>query len=435
MRLWLSQALSSMGDWIGLVAITAIASQVSGDFAGGGVALVIGVRILPSLFLGPVVGVLLDRWNRKSVMVVTDIGRGVVLCFLPFVHNLPGLIIASLILEAFTMMWSPAKEASVPNLVKRDFLPTANSMSLAAAYGTFVPATVLFAVLAKIPDWLGESDTFSKLNLTKESIALYFDAFTYVASALVIATLVIPQRNPRSKDAEEAAEKQESSSWHEAKEGWSFVRRQPRVRAVIFGMGLGLIGGGSVVPLGAPFVKDVLGAGSSGYSLVLAAMGVGVSFGVLLATVLQKKMPQERIFILSAFGCGGALIAAASMNTLGLAVALIAVFGVCAGALYVLGLTLLQVNVTDEMRGRVFATFYTATRICILAALVFAPILSVALNELSKTLIDGDLDIAGVSFDVPGVRLTLWGGGLIILGAGFLALKSLARPVPKDIEQ
>lgn len=436
MRLWLSQALSSMGDWIGLVAITAIASRVGGDFAGGAVALVIGVRILPSLFLTPIVGVLLDRWNRKTIMVITDIGRGVVLCFLPFVDNLIGLIIASLILEAFTLMWSPAKEASVPNLVRRDFLPTANSMSLAAAYGTFVPAAVLFAVLAKIPDWLGSSDTFANLNLTEESVALYFDAFTYVLSALVIATLVIPDnRKAAARSLAETADKAEeasSSSWQEAKEGWSFVRRQPRVRAVIFGMGLGLIGGGAVVPLGAPFVNDVLGAGSSGYSLILAAMGVGVSVGVLGSTLLQKRVPQDRIFVLSAFGCGAALIAAASMNTLGLAVVLIAIFGICAGALYVLGLTLLQTSVDDDMRGRVFVTFYTATRLCILLALVAAPLLSVAFNELSVAFLDGDIDLASFHFAIPGVRITLWGGGLIILGAGIFAASSLARPQPSS---
>jgi dTMP kinase len=351
------------------------------------------------------------------------------------VQNLPGLIIASLILEAFTLMWSPAKEASVPNLVRREFLPTANSMSLAAAYGTFVPATVLFAVLAKIPDWLGSSETFAHLHLTKESIALYFDAFTYVLSAAVIATLFIPdlRQARKAESAKEDEEKQsQPSSWQEAKEGWTFVRRQPRVRAVIFGMGLGLIGGGSVVPLGAPFVKDVLGAGSSGYSLILAAMGVGVSAGVLGATLLQKRIPQDRIFVLSAFGCGSALIAAAAMNRLELAVALIAVFGICAGALYVLGLTLLQTNVSDDMRGRVFVTFYTATRLCILLALVAAPLLSVAFNELSTTFFDGDVNIASFRFALPGVRITLWGGGLIILGAGVFAASSLRRPHPTD---
>lgn len=433
MRLWSSQALSSLGDWIGLVAITAIASRVGGTFAGGAVALVIGVRIVPSLFLGPVVGVLMDRWNRKSIMVVSDIGRGMVLCFLPFVSNLPGLILASLVLEAFTLMWSPAKEASVPNMVRREFLPTANSMSLAASYGTFVPAAVLFAVLAKVPDWLGQSDTLSNLHLTDESMALYFDALTYFLSAAVIATLAIPQAR-RYHDVEDQHEEKESSSWSEAKAGWAFVRRQPRVRAVILGMGLGLVGGGAVVPLGPPFVKDVLGAGSSGYGLMLTAMGIGVSMGVLLATVLQRHIPQERIFVLSAFGCGGALIAAACMNSLGAALGLIGTFGVCAGALYVLGLTLLQINVTDDMRGRVFVTFYTATRLCILIALVFAPLLSVALNELSITLFNGDIRLLGVTFALQGVRLTLWGGGLIILGAGFVAARSLGRPIPKDIE-
>lgn len=435
MRLWLSQVLSSMGDWIGLVAITAIASRVGGDFAGGAVALVIAVRILPSLFLYPVVSVLLDRWNRKTIMVVSDIGRGAVLCFLPFVSNLPGLIIASLILEAFTLMWSPAKEASVPKLVRRNFLPTANSMSLAAAYGTFVPAAVLFAVLAKIPDWLGSSETFARLHLTEESIALYFDAFTYVLSAAVIATLVIPDnRAPRLAEIDTAGRnaKDKPNGFREFIDGIIFVARQPRVCAVIFGMGLGLIGGGAVVPLGAPFVSDVLGAGSSGYSLILAAMGVGVSIGVLLATILQKRVPQERIFVLSAFGCGAALIAAASMNSLGLAVALIAIFGVCAGALYVLGLTLLQTNVTDDMRGRVFTTFYTLTRVCILVALIAAPLLSVAFNELSTTFLDGGLNLGDFYFALSGVRITLWGGGLIILSAGVFALTSLRRPNPTD---
>ena len=60
-------------------------------------------------------------------------------------HRLWGLVLASLVLEVFTLLWSPAKDATVPNLVPPDHLTTANSLSLAAAYGTFPFAALLFA--------------------------------------------------------------------------------------------------------------------------------------------------------------------------------------------------------------------------------------------------------------------------------------------------
>src|SRR4051812_48943337 len=136
-RLWLGQVVSSLGDWIGLIAITALAARIGGSGAGAAVGLVLSARLIPGFFLAPVVGVLVDRWDRRRVMISCDVGRGVVLIFLPFVRSIAGLFLASLLLELMTLMWSPAKEASVPNIVDRDFLPTANSLSLAAAYGTF----------------------------------------------------------------------------------------------------------------------------------------------------------------------------------------------------------------------------------------------------------------------------------------------------------
>ena len=70
------------------------------------------------------------------------------LATLPFVQNVAGLVLASLVLEVFTLLWSPAKDSEVPNLVPHDHLTTANSLSLAAAYGTFPFASLLFALLA-----------------------------------------------------------------------------------------------------------------------------------------------------------------------------------------------------------------------------------------------------------------------------------------------
>ncbi|MEO5678398.1 MAG: MFS transporter, partial [Acidimicrobiales bacterium] len=133
-RLWLAQFASSLGDWIGFVAITALSNRIAGT---NGVALVLSARLVPGFFLGSLGGLLADRIDRKKLMVACDVGRSIVVGLLPFVHNLPLLFVANLVLEALTLLWSPAKEATVPNLVREDQLPKVNSLGLAAAYGTF----------------------------------------------------------------------------------------------------------------------------------------------------------------------------------------------------------------------------------------------------------------------------------------------------------
>ena len=118
-NLWFAQVISAFGDWVGLFAITALAASISGK-PEAATALVLTARVAPSFFLGPFMGVLVDRYDRKILMRIADIARALVFIALPFVHSLWGLILASLILELFTLMWSPAKEALVPKLVPRD---------------------------------------------------------------------------------------------------------------------------------------------------------------------------------------------------------------------------------------------------------------------------------------------------------------------------
>jgi MFS family permease len=156
-RLWCAQVVSSLGDWIGLIAVTSIAARVGGGNAGTAVGLVLSARVVPGLFLGPMMGVIADRLNRKRTMVCCDVGRGLVLLALPFVKDVPSLILASLLLELFTLLWSSAKEASVPNLVDRSFLPNANSLSLAASYGTFPVSSAVFAGLVALAGSFGKT--------------------------------------------------------------------------------------------------------------------------------------------------------------------------------------------------------------------------------------------------------------------------------------
>src|SRR5438270_3180207 len=198
-RLWLAQVVSSLGDWIGLVAVIALAARIGRSSPETSVGLVMSARMIPGFFLGSVGGVLVDRWDRKRVMVTCDIGRGVVMASLPFLHSIWQLFLASLLLEVLSLLWTPAKEASVPNLVPHEQLTTANSLSLAAAYGTFPLAGGISALLVQVAEWA--SNHYSGLHflhLNKESVAIYADVASFLVSAGLISTLTL-QRPRREK--------------------------------------------------------------------------------------------------------------------------------------------------------------------------------------------------------------------------------------------
>jgi hypothetical protein len=109
---------------------------------------------------------------------------------------------------------------------------------------------------------------------------------------------------------------------------------------------------------------------------------------------------------------------------------LVGIVGICAGAVYVLGFTMLQTAVDDTLRGRIFGVFYTLVRFCLLMALVLAPVLADLLDRLSGPRHNRRISVGAWSFAVPpGVRLTLWLSGAIIVGAGALAWQNL-RSVP-----
>lgn len=439
-RLWLGMVASATGDWLGFLAIADLAARLGGESSGAlAVGFVFMARILPGLLFGPVVGVLVDRWDRKRVMIVCDLGRAVVLVSLPFVDSVPGLIVASLVLEVLTLAWQPAKEASVPNLVPHDKLATANSLSVIAGYGTFPLAAALFAVLAKLGEGVRGGGLADALRMGQEgSLGFYVDAFTFVISATVIASLVLPPRPSHRRDAELAAARGGSapsaglaSAWADLKEGWAFIASNPVVRAVNIGLATGLIGGGMLVPLGKIFIDQVLGAGSAGFGLFLTVLGFGVAAGVVVVSIFQNKLPKERVFTGVVLLSGVCLFGATSTTTLTPAAILIFGLGVCAGTAYVIGFTLLHENVEDDLRGRIFSALNTLVRLCLVLSFAVGPFLTQAFDGLSSRLSDDQkVSVLGLQIFVPGIRITLWLASIIMVIAGVLAARSLRQPHP-----
>lgn len=432
LRLWVAQVVSSFGDWIGLLATIEVARRIGGDQPGSAIALVVTARVLPGFFLASAGGIIVDRFNRKRLLVICDIVRASVLLTIPFIDRVWLLVLASLALELATSLWSPAKEAIVPNIVPTEHLTAANSLGLVAAYGTFPLGAGAFALMAKLGELIGWTD------IGQVEMSLVLDSATFLIAAAIIATLPL---SPHITAAHRKRDTGRRIDWRqgfrELREGWDFIALNPQVRAVLVGLGTGMIGGGMLVPLGAVFNDEVLGAGSAGFSSILVAMGLGVGGGVALVTLLQSAANylgrqsalaaegRARLFVFSVFLAGASLLFAASASITLLVLGGVLLLGLAAGSVYVTGLTLLHENVEEVLRGRVFAAMYTLVRFCLLISMAAGGFLSDGFQWLFDVAFDNEIRFGDTALALPGVRGALWLGALLILMAGVLAGLSL----------
>jgi dTMP kinase len=416
-----AQFVSSLGDWTGLFAIIAIAGRVSNSATAVGFVMV--ARMLPGFLFAPVGGALIDRWNRKAVMVTCDIGRAALLAVLPFWENIWGLVILSFAIEMLTLLWGPAKDASVPNIVKEpEHLASANSLGLVAAFGTFPLGAVTFTALAAIAHWLGGFSALAGLGGNRESLAIWVDGASFLLSAFLISRLRLPETERSTRPHVPA-----SQTWRDIKDGLGFIRSNPLVRGVMIGLAGGLIGGGAIVPLGPTVAIEVLHGGPASFGLLMTALGVGAALGVVTLLWLQRRLPRQAVFTIAVVATGGSIIAVASMASLGPAFVLVAVLGAGAGCAYVTGFTMLQESVSDDMRGRTFSTLYTIVRVCLLLSLTIAPFVAGALNAISQHAVNGRARIGSFHIALPGVRLALWLGGGVTVLSGLAAQRRMRK--------
>ncbi len=418
-KLWLAQVFSSLGDWVGFFAILQLTGRVSNDSAAA-FSLVIGVRMVPGFFLATLGGVIVDRYDRRKVMVCCDLGRAALICTLPFVNSLGLLVLVSFFIEILTLLWGPAKDASVPHFVPEENLATANSLSLVASYGTFPLGALITGALTVVAGWLGGFQALHSLRDNAAVPAFWFDAVTYVVSAIIVFGLPIPRRTKRGDQKFEW-----TSTFSDIKDGIAFIRTDRFARAVIVGLGGGVIGAGAMVPLSTVFATEVLGSKSE-YTVLLFALGTGAAIGVFSLLAFQKRLPRDTVFEWSIIGAGICLALAAAFNVGGLAAVMIAGVGACAGAAYITGFTVLQETVTDELRGRTFATLYAVVRLCLLLSLTVSPLFA-DLYEWLFSLAAGAprITLGGFSYGFPGVRLALWGGAILTVASGLYARHEL----------
>ena len=363
---------SSLGDWLGLLATTALAQQLSGgsystaNFAIAGVFI---ARLLPAVFLGPIAGVIADRFDRRKLMVVSDIIRAGLYISIPIVNTYLWLYTAMILVECVTLFWSPAKEATVPNLVGKERLESANQVSLLAAYGTAPIAAILFSLLTLFANAIESLFPFTIGDSI--DIALYVNAISFAFAALTIWGL---KEIPKGAAATKAKDEGILKSLYD---GWKAVSQTKIVRGLVVGMIGAFFAAGAVIGLARTFVGD-LGGGDAAYGVLFGAVFTGLAIGIAFGPKIFAQFSRRRLFGASLTTAGFFLVLLALIPNLVMAVFTVIILGAFSGVTWVTGFTMLGMEVQDEVRGRTFAFVQSLIRITLVAVLAVAPVIAAA---------------------------------------------------------
>jgi dTMP kinase len=410
-KLWNSMLFSSLGDWLGLLATTAMAQQLSGgDYAKANFAIagVFIARLLPAVFLGPIAGVIADKLDRRKLMVNCDILRAALYISIPIVNNYFWLYTAMILVECITLFWSPAKEASVPNLVPREKLENANQVSLLAAYGTAPVAAALFTFLSLFTSAINAA--FST-NVTAVDLALYANALSFAFAAFTIWGL---REIPKGAAAKHAAETGILKSLYE---GWKAVSGSKLIRGLIVGMVGAFVAAGAVIGLARTFVGD-LGGGEAAYGVLFGAVFTGLALGIALGPKIFAQFSRRRLFGASLTISGAFLVALAAIPNLVLAVFIVVILGAFSGITWVTGFTMLGMEVQDDVRGRTFAFVQSLIRVVLVGVLAVAPLIAAAVGQHT-------FKFQNTQVSYNGAAVTILIAGLFASLIGFVSYKQM----------
>jgi dTMP kinase len=407
-KLWNSMVFSSLGDWLGLLATTAMAQQLSGgsyataNFAIAGVFI---ARLLPAVFLGPIAGVIADRFDRRRLMFNVDIMRAALYISIPIVNTYFWLYTAMILVECLTLFWSPAKEASVPNLVPRDKLESANQVSLLAAYGTAPIAAILFSLLTLISSAIAAISPL--IPSDSIAIALYLNALSFLFAAWTIFGIKEIPRGAASKS------QSDTNVGQSLIQGWKAVSESKIIRGLIIGMVGAFSAAGAVIGLARTFVGD-LGGGDAAYGVLFGSVFTGLAIGIAFGPKIFSQFSRRRLFGASLTTSGLFLVLLALISNLVLSVIIVAILGAFSGIAWVTGFTMLGMEVHDDVRGRTFAFVQSIIRITLVAVLAIAPIIAATIGEHSY-------QFENLTLDYNGAQITIGIAGLIAVLIGSIS--------------
>jgi MFS family permease len=396
--LWLGQVVSQMGDWFDTLALYTIILSLTGS--GRNVGLLMVARFVPSFVFGPLSGVVADRFSRRTIMIVSDLLRAVIVLGFLFVRRADQLWIIYVITVlqlAFSTFFEPAKTAAIPSIVNdRELLP-ANAIT-----------SVTWSAMLTLGAAIGGVVT----GLFGTNVAFMLDSASFLSSAAFIACIRFPKRPPREKTKLTIGK---ALGITDTVEGARYVKHRPRVLALMLVKPAWGLGGG-ILTLLAVFGEKVFPVGRSaatGIGVLFAARGIGTAIGPIVARrVAGEGRARMQTSIGIAFLIGGLFyIAFGSATSFIFALLVLGIAHTGGSILWVFSTVLLQRGVEDQFRGRVFAAELALLTLAMAASNYFTGEMLTRFGWSPRTVTIG----IGTLFMIPGILWFVtrrwWDGG------------------------
>ena len=339
--MWIAAVISMLGEWFNTIALFFLILEYTGsEFLLG---MLFTVRMAGFAILQPFIGLLADRYNRKTLMVVSNLLQAVfALCFLLVndSSDIVWMIGLSGLMMVLHGVYMTAERAALPNVVSEEDLATANALD-AASWST---ALCIGAMLGGVVVSIWGTDT-----------AFIVDSLTFLVGTLFLVNLTIPQTIDESMKGPWL-----STGIQNIKSGWRRIRSQPALFRIVFAKASWNIAGGGLagvylVLMGA----DVQGFGAAfGFGLFFFARGVGTGLGPILARAFLKNeeaWPSLVGYLIIVSGLVYFLVGISVSYALWITVILVILAHSASGANWVLSTVMMQQWVEDEVRGRVFS--------------------------------------------------------------------------------
>lgn len=393
-RLLIGQGISGLGDWMGTFAFMALAlTETESSAAVGGI---LALRLLPAGLGGSIAARMAARWDRRRIMLTTDLMRVGVVAVVPLVQGLWWIYVWAFVLEATSIVFVSARDAAVPDLADEEDLPVANGLMMASSYGGIPLGALAFGGLAALP--LNDSGWFAS---HPQALVFWIDALTFLASAVLIARL------PRLGGGT-AAEDEPTGRLRDA---W----RLPLVRSVMPATAAVALGLGALFSLGIALIRDELSASNTEFGILIALFGVGAGIGLASTRKLGTDLLTTTRFGVTAMGL---LVTSMSLSP-EIWLTYLGAVGFGAGATIALtsGMSALQSGVRESERVLAFAAFHVVIRVGLGVAAV---VTGAVADGLDTVQLPGDASISAI-------RLVLLGCGVVVVLAA-QAVRPVAAP-------
>lgn len=383
--LWLSQLVSNLGDTLHYIALVVLVYQLTGR--GAAVAILVAAEVIPVLMLGPVAGVIIDRLNRKHVLIGADILRAVLALSLVWPQGTWHAYVVAAGMAAGNTFFNPTVQAVIPALTTEDQRLAANSV----AWSTGRLVQIVAAAVAG-----------GLIALIGTDAAFALNAATFAVSGLLIARLTIPAHAGQlGSDTKRGL----GSYFTDARAGLRYALSDHLVSRLLLVQGLASFAVGATGAMLVILSERHLGLTPSGFAWLIGAIGVGALLGPLIPNMLATDYRDARWLFVPYIirGVGDILIAV--FTPLPFVLIILFIYGLNTSTGMVVYSSTIQGAVPDAVRGRVFT------------------LLDVTWNAMRLL----SLALGALMVDAIGIQALFWFGGAMLTLSGMLGLLLLGK--------